>query len=138
MAQVVGEGGLLPNEVIDESGDVLDAQKAKKKKEDLEKVDRVREDIANVYTFVRSQEINRVIGAFTFDHYVDEAKRRIKGTGREIRDAAGVVIQDDKTKTQMMRPSLLDYLNKLEQRFNASYQEALKMAQNAEDQAKAK
>lgn len=135
MAQIQ-DGEQLPGEVVDETGNAVDAQASKKSKEALEKADKIRETLADVYTFVRSQEINRVIGAFTFDHYVDEAKRKLKGTGREIRDAAGKVIQDDKTGSPVTRPSLLDYLTKLKAKFNSSYTDMVKMAQNAEKQAK--
>lgn len=133
------EGEPLPNEVIDTNGNPLDGSssttqsKAEKKREEAEKI---RDVVANVYTFVRSQEINRVIGAFTFDHYVDEAKRRLKGSGREIRDAAGKVIKDDKTGDPMLRPSLLDYLTKLKADFAASYNSIVKMAEAADKAAK--
>ncbi len=38
----------------------------------------VRSALADAYTFVRSREINKTIAGFTFDHYIDEAKRLIK------------------------------------------------------------
>jgi len=38
----------------------------------------VRTALGNTYTFVRSREINKTIASFTFDHYIDEAKRAIK------------------------------------------------------------
>jgi hypothetical protein len=38
----------------------------------------VRTALADAYTFVRSREINKTIAGFTFDHYIDEAKRSIK------------------------------------------------------------
>ena len=38
----------------------------------------LRSALANAYTFVRSREINKTISSFTFDHYIDEAKRGIK------------------------------------------------------------
>ena len=38
----------------------------------------VRTALANTYTFVRSREINKTIASFTFDHFIDEAKRSIK------------------------------------------------------------
>lgn len=38
----------------------------------------VRTALANTYTFVRSREINKTIASFTFDHYIDEAKRTLK------------------------------------------------------------
>lgn len=38
----------------------------------------VRTALANAYTFVRSREINKTVSSFTFDHFIDEAKRAIK------------------------------------------------------------
>lgn len=73
---------------------------------------RIRTVVANVFTFVRSQEINRTISSFTFDHYLDEAKRKIKGEGRQLRNAAGEV--------SGVRPSKLEALEALENEFNES------------------
>ena len=80
----------------------------------LSQVDKVRRIVADVYTFVRSQEINRTIGGFTFDHYIDEAKRRIGGTGRAIRNAAGEAFDQ--------RPTKLELLDSLEEEFRASFE----------------
>lgn len=74
---------------------------------------RIRTIVANVFTFVRSQEINRTISSFTFDHYITEAKRRIKGEGRQLRNAAGEVYG--------VRPSKLEALEALETEFNESF-----------------
>jgi hypothetical protein len=76
-------------------------------------VERIRTVVADVYTFVRSSEINRTIGAFTFDHYIDEAKRKIKGEGRAIRDAAGEATD--------VRPTKLAVLESLEKAFTDSF-----------------
>jgi hypothetical protein len=47
----------------------------------------LRKVLADTYTFVRSAEINKTISSFTFDHYIDEAKRAIK-EDRILRTAA--------------------------------------------------
>ena len=119
---------LLQGEIVNTQGDTLDP----KEKTKLDEADKLRETVGNVYTFVRSQELNRVIAAFTFDHYIDEAKRRLKGTGRQIVDAAGKVVMDDKGTAAPPRPSLLDYLAKLQEAFTSSYPVALKAAKNAD------
>jgi hypothetical protein len=80
--------------------------------QNLTEVDKVRNVVADVYTFVRSAEINRTIASFTFDHYIDEAKRKLKGTGTAIRDAAGRSIG--------MRPTKLESLESLENEFQGS------------------
>ena len=128
----LNDGELLQDEIVALATPSLDPKQAAQEKKDLARSDQIRTIIADTYTFVRSQELNRVIGAFTLDHYIDEAKRRIKGTGRQIVDAAGKVIMDDKGTVPMTRPSLLDYLTKLQADFTSSYPEALKMAQNAD------
>lgn len=92
--------------------------------QDIRKVDRVRRVVADVYTFVRSQEINRTIGSFTFDHYIDEAKRLIKGEGRALRDASGQV--DD------IRPSKLELIETLEEEFNATLATAEDLAKKVD------
>jgi len=85
--------------------------------------EKVRRVVADVYTFVRSQEINRTIGSFTFDHYIDEAKRRIKGTGRAIRNAAGESFDQ--------RPTKLEFLDSLEAEFRASFKTIEELAKVA-------
>lgn len=80
--------------------------------QEISKVERARTVVADVYTFVRGQEANRTIASFTLDHYIDEAKRRIKGEGREIRSAAGEAFD--------IRPTKLEALEKLETEFTAS------------------
>jgi hypothetical protein len=80
--------------------------------QDISKVERARTVVADVYTFVRAQESNRTIASFTLDHYIDEAKRRIKGEGRQVRSASGESID--------IRPTKLEALEKLEAEFTAS------------------
>ena len=124
----------LPGEYVEE-GDVLAANsttpQTTKNKPDLDKDNKLREILANVYTFVRSQEINRVIGGFTFDHYIDEAKRSLKGTGRQVVDAAGTVISQDPKIG--MRPSQLDYLTQIQTDFNNSYTDLLAAAKTKDN-----
>lgn len=67
--------------------------------------------LADVYTFVRSAELNKTIASFTFDHYVDEAKRKIK-EDRILRSAS------NPSQGVGRRPSQLAALTKLEQDFN--------------------
>lgn len=101
---------LLPGE------EVLEGQ-------NVSEVERVRVVVADTYTFVRSQEINRTIASFTLDHYIDEAKRQIKGEGREIRDASGKAVD--------VRPTKLEALEKLETEFKASLEIAKQLAKAA-------
>lgn len=67
--------------------------------------------LADTYTFVRSNEINKTISSFTFDHYIDEAKRAIK-EDRVLRSASSPSVGVGS------RPSQLTALTKLEQDFN--------------------
>lgn len=71
----------------------------------------LRATLADTYTFVRSSEINKTIASFTFDHYVDEAKRAIK-EDRILRTAS------DPTVGVGKRPAKLAALAKLQQDFN--------------------
>ena len=103
---------LLPGE------EVLEGQ-------DVSEVDRVRIVVADVYTFVRSQEINRTIASFTLDHYIDEAKRQIKGEGRQLRNAAG--------EAYNVRPTKLEALNRLETEFTKSFSLMEDLAKAASD-----
>ncbi|MCG8429668.1 MAG: hypothetical protein MJA29_00615 [Candidatus Omnitrophica bacterium] len=92
--------------------------------QDVGQVNRVRIVIADTHTFVRSQEINRTIGSFTFDHYIDEARRQIKGSGTAIRNSAGEAIG--------VRPTKLEVLNVLETEFRASLEVARSLAKAAD------
>lgn len=111
---------LLPNEVVAKTPD------------ELQKTDQIRLSIANTYTFVRSREINTTIASFTLDHYIDEAKRLIKGDGRLLRDASG---QDSLAIGS--RPTQLESLAAIQQAFNNAFDDAKKLAEEADkkDQA---
>lgn len=100
--------------------------------DELKKSDSVRQAIADTYTFVRSREINATIASFTLDHYIDEAKRLIKGDGRSLRDASG---QDDLAVGT--RPTQLEALASIQQAFNDAFDSAKKLAEKADkkDQA---
>lgn len=82
----------------------------------------LRSVLADTYTFVRSAEINKTIASFTFDHYIDEAKRAIK-EDRVLRSAADPVTGVGK------RPAKLTALEKLEQDFKKSLEKLRKMAE---------
>lgn len=69
--------------------------------------------LSDTYTFVRSSEINKTILSFTFDHYIDEAKRAIK-EDRVLRSAS------DPNTGVGKRASQLNALTKLETDFNNS------------------
>lgn len=106
---------------------VLESQKQ-------QEVRRVRRVVADTYTFIRSQEINRTLSGFTFDHYLEEAKRAIKGetvsiggvdqTGRALRSANGEAFG--------IRLSKLDALDFLEDEFRATLETAKVMAKAAD------
>jgi hypothetical protein len=70
----------------------------------------IRTVLSDTYTFVRSREINKTIASFTFDHYIDEAKRAIK-EDRILRTAA------NPTEGAGKRPGKLSALAKLENDF---------------------
>lgn len=67
--------------------------------------------LADTYTFVRSAELNKTIASFTFDHYIDEAKRQIK-VDRILSSAS------DSTKGVGTRPAQLTALTTLQTDFN--------------------
>jgi hypothetical protein len=93
--------------------------------QDKKEVERVRRVIADVYTFVRSQEINRTIGSFTFDHYIEQAKTLIKGDSRSIRDASGQAIDS--------RPTKLEVVTILENEFRQTLQQARALASKVDE-----
>lgn len=103
----------MADESMEPGDQVADGQTQKE-------VERIRNIVAAVYTFVRAAEVNRTIASFTFDHYIDEEKRAIKGEGRAIRDAAGEAF--DK------RPTKLEIIENLEKEFRSSYTTIEKMA----------
>jgi hypothetical protein len=87
--------------------------------------DQIRRTIADVYTFVRSCDINKTISSFTLDHYIDEAKRKIKEP-RILRSAA------DPSRGVGTRASQLEALTKLEEEFSKTYEQAKKLAEAAD------
>ena len=87
--------------------------------------ERIRRVVGDTYSFVRSQEINRSLGSFTLDHYIEEEKRSIKGEGRDIRDAAGEAFD--------VRPTKLESIDSLEDEFRAVLKEAQALAKMADD-----
>lgn len=95
-------------------------ESASERKADAE----MRAVLADTYTFVRSAEINKTIASFTFDHYVDEAKRRIKND-RILRSAS------NPNQGVGKRQAKLSALEKLEQDFT-------KMIDKIREVAKAK
>jgi hypothetical protein len=105
--------------------------KAQKELEDLEKQQRA---LGNIYTFVRSTEITKAIGMFTFDHYIDEAKRVIKGVGRQVVDAAGQPVSTSPKIS--VRPSQLQYLDDIEKEFTDLYQTLKDLAAKADQEVK--
>lgn len=105
-------GTLLPGEAVQDSQDKFE-------------VDSVRKVIADTYTFVRSQEYNRTIASFTFDHYIEFEKQAIKGTGRQIRDASG--------QTLGVRPTKLEALTNLQTAFNGILAQARDLADSVAD-----
>jgi len=102
-----------------QEGDAVD------ERQKASEVRRVRRIVADTYTFIRSQEINRTLSGFTMDHYIEEAKRQIKGEGRSIRDASGEAFG--------LRPTKLEALNSLETEFRATLETARVMALAADD-----
>lgn len=78
--------------------------------------------LADTYTFVRSTEINKTILSFTFDHYIDEAKREIK-EDRILRSAS------DPNTGVGKRPSKLSSLTKLQTDFNNAVAKIQKLAE---------
>ncbi len=84
-------------------------------------IDEIRRTIGDVYTFVRSREINKTIASFTFDHYIDERKRAIKGE-RIVRSASNPGDGIER------RPAQLDAVSKLEEDFNQGFEKMKKLA----------
>lgn len=81
----------------------------------------VRSALADTYTFVRSREINKTIASFTFDHYIDEAKRSIK-EDRLLRTASSPA------EGVGRRPSKLSELEKIEKDFKKAMIKARELA----------
>lgn len=87
--------------------------------------DELRRTLADVYTFVRSAEMNKTVSSFTLDHYIDEAKRRIK-EDRVLRSAS------DPGKGVGTRSAQLTSLEKLEETFNKSFEKMAALATKAD------
>ncbi len=117
MAEDLPEDDVEP---VDEA-EAVDEKAHASSQASTEEEDQVRRTLADVYTFVRAAEINKTIASFTFDHYIDEAKRRIKEPSA-IRTASN----PSGTGT---RPSQLESLTKLEEAFNQVYEKAKQMAE---------
>lgn len=94
----------------------LTSKEAKANLEDIKEEEQLRTIIADTYVFVRSAEINKTIASFTFDHYIDEAKRQIK-EDRILRSALN-------PEGVGKRPSKLAALEKLEADFTSIYDKA--------------
>ena len=97
----MADDGPLPAQPVESQASVQEI------KADME----LRSTLGDTYTFVRSREINKTILSFTFDHYIDEAKREIK-EDRILRSAS------DPNTGVGKRPSKLSAIQKLEQDFN--------------------
>ena len=91
-----------------------------------EEEEQLRITVGAVYTFVRSQELNRTVANFTLDHFIDEAIRQLRGDGTAVRDAAGNVVA---TKTAQ-----LERMQKLQNDFNSVFSQLQKKAQQADQQ----
>ena len=89
--------------------------------------DELRATLADVYSFVRSREVNRQVASYTLDHYITEEMQRIKGPGRELRDAAGL------DAGLGSRPTQLEALKKLQDAFNNNLSSLRSMADRAQD-----
>jgi dsDNA-specific endonuclease/ATPase MutS2 len=104
------------------------ASEASSVQQETNEVDELRRVVGDVYTFVRSREINKTIASFTLDHYIDERKRAIKGE-RIIRSAANPGDGIDRRLAQ------LDAISKLEDAFNKSFDKLTKLAETASSKA---
>lgn len=85
----------------------------------------IRSSLANTYTFVRSREINKTIANFTFDHYIDEAKRLLK-EDRILRSASSPAEGIGR------RLSKLSELEKIEKDFSNALIKARELAKTAD------
>lgn len=106
----------------DEAPVPADMVESKATEEERKADSELRSILSDTYTFVRSAEINKTISSFTFDHYIDEAKRAIK-EDRVLRSAADPVTGVGK------RASKLSALEKLEQDFKKSIDKMRKLAE---------
>lgn len=102
--------------------DIIEQFETKASAEERRADAELRAVLANTYTFVRSAEINKTISGFTFDHYIDEAKRAIKEE-RILRTASNPAEGIGK------RQAKLPALEKLENDFKNSLAKMRKMAE---------
>lgn len=109
---------------VQDQKDTTASKLTKQEQEQADKADELRKKMAAVHAQVRAAEYTKTVSAFTYDHYIDEQKRKLKGEGRKIRDAGGNVIDG--------RSSSLEQLSKLETDFNSALSEATKLAQSGD------
>jgi hypothetical protein len=89
----------------------------------------MRSVLSDTYVFVRSAEINKTISSFTFDHYIDEAKRALK-EDRVLRSASNPAVGVGKRQAQ------IPALEKLESDFNNSVAGMRKLAESKDSTAR--
>lgn len=90
--------------------------------------DQLRTVISDTYVFVSSRKITETVSQYTFDRYIDEAKRRIKDD-RVLRAAGGASVGT--------RPSQLAMLQKLQDDFAKGYDKAKELAEKADKEDEA-
>lgn len=112
----------------------LSPEEEKLERQKAQEIRRVRRVIADTYTFVRGQEINRTLGGYTFDHYLEEGKRQIKGATTVIGgiEQQGRALRGSSGEAFGVRPSKLDALDSLEDEFRATLETAKTMAKAAD------
>jgi hypothetical protein len=89
----------------------------------------MRSILSDTYVFVRSAEITKTIASFTFDHYIDEAKRALK-EDRILRSAS------NPTEGVGKRQAKITALTTLETNFKNSVANMRKLAQTKDASAK--
>ncbi len=85
--------------------------------------------LSSTYAFVRSAEINKTISGFTFDHYIDEAKRSLKDD-RILGSASNSTTGIGKRQAQITA------LETLETNFNNSMASMRKLAEAKDTSAR--
>lgn len=81
----------------------------------------IRTLLSDTYVFVRSSQINKTIASFTFDHYIDEAKR-------EIVEDRILTTASNPTQGSGKRQAKLTALTTLETNFNNTLESIKKLA----------
>jgi hypothetical protein len=89
----------------------------------------MRSVLSNTYVFVRSAETNRTISGFTFDHYIDEAKRALK-EDRILSSASNPAVGVGKRQAQITA------LETLETDFKNSLASMRKLAQAKDESSR--